>query len=62
MAQERGTTDSDGIRAGRPGGAARQPVGPVLSAAVARQLTTAQTAMTQQKWAEALPPAKAAFS
>ena len=63
MAQDRGTTDSDGIRAGRPqSSSARQPTGAQLSAAVGRQLSTAQTAMIAKKWAEALPPAKAALT
>lgn len=61
---QRETTVSDGVRAGRPNGqpAERQPTGAQLSSAVAKPLTAAQTAMGQKKWAEALPPAKAALA
>ena len=56
---------TDGIRAGRPNSGQRQqptPTGAQLSAAVAKPLTAAQTAMGQQKWAEALGPAKTALT
>jgi hypothetical protein len=65
LAQDRETTEGTG----RAGSANRsnqrvqpEPTGAQLGVAVAKQLTAAQTAMGQQKWAEALGPAKAALS